>query len=64
MYGSGPKPTGKKNKTVGIKSLLRELSDDEDEDIPTIPLYLMILRNLIGESSVATLMLSMRYQRE
>jgi hypothetical protein len=37
MYGSGPKPTGKKNKTVGIKSLLRELSDDEDEDIPTIP---------------------------
>ena len=37
MYGSGPKLTAKKNKTTGIKSLLHELSNDEDEDIPTIP---------------------------
>jgi hypothetical protein len=37
MYGSGPKPTAKKNKTTAIQSLLRELSDDEDEDSPTIP---------------------------
>ena len=37
MYGSGPKMTAKKNKTTGIKSLLCEISNDKDEDIPTIP---------------------------
>jgi len=37
MYGSGPKPTVKRNKNTGVMSLLRELSDDEDEDSTMTP---------------------------
>ena len=38
MHKSGPKPSVKKNKKPGIKSLLRELSDDEDDpDTTPVP---------------------------
>lgn len=37
MYGSGPKPVPKKLKKGGIKTLLRELSDDEDDNDSNTP---------------------------
>jgi hypothetical protein len=37
MHQSGPKPAVKKNKKQGIKSLLRELSDDDEDGSNTAP---------------------------